>query len=692
MITLFEYQQIAFELIIKAFMASSTALVVMATGLGKTIIAAFWARTEIKKKRKGLFLCHDGGILDQSLVEFRRVLGNSYSLKTFYGDKKDWRADEADIVFASFQTLLNCNPFHEDEFDFIIVDESHHGQAPTFKEVIQYFKPKKLLGITATPDRMDLKDIREIFGNEIVNYSLEEAIAKGWLTQIEYHILNDNLSHWKLKKILQDVLEKGERVSIKQLNETIFIQKRDEEIAKTIHEFTGSTKKAIIFCEKIDHAENFQQVLADAGIESLTYHSKVKGGKKELRKRLNAFREGSLQYILAIDKFNEGIDIPDAEVIVFLRCTDSATIFYQQLGRGLRKVFGKEKVSVLDFVANCERLAMVKEMAFRIKEFTGNHFMLSKELLHVSGNAFDFAFSDEQVDILDLIKRINTPFCSTWQEASAISMDRKFSNIMEYRKGYRGDPRLPSSPHVVYPNFPGWRIFLGKRDEFYINCADASKSAINLKLESIESYQKGYKADPKLISCPDRFYSDFPGWKVFLGKDKFYKTWQEASNAVKKLNIFSIPEYRKERVRDSKLHGSPNTHYKDFPGWAVFLGKDYYKTWQGASIAAIKLGAGSGDNAQKGYSKVRRQDPKLHSHPDMIYSDFPGWPVFLGKVKKEFYETWQEASVAAINLGFGSHPPRKYRMKYKSDPKLPSDPDKFYKDFPGWDIFLGKKK
>lgn len=404
MIELTDYQEVAESKIIEAFKKAMVALVVMASGLGKTIVAAFFAKRELKKRRRGLFLCHDTGILDQAIREFRNVLGRKAILKTFYGQgpDKDWNADKADIVFASFQTLASEQgiPFHKNEFDFVIVDESHHSQACTYKRVLSYFKPKKLLGITATPDRMDEKDIREIYGDEVVNYSLEQAIAEGWLTQVEYHILNDNLKHWKLKKILKEILEKGRRVSVKQINESIFIEKRDQEIAGTIQDFSGATKQAIIFCENVYHAENFAKFIPG----SKTYHSKK--SVQENRKILNAFREGNLQYIISVDKFNEGIDIPHAEIVVFLRCTDSKVVFYQQLGRGLRKILGKEKVIVLDFVANCERLVMVKEMVEKIKNMNGGMSELSKDLIHIEGKSFDFIFSDEQVEIFDVIRRI----------------------------------------------------------------------------------------------------------------------------------------------------------------------------------------------------------------------------------------------------------------------------------------------
>lgn len=685
MITLYDYQQMALSLIINAFLTRTSALAVMATGLGKTVVSAFWAKEELKKKRKGLFLCHDTGILEQAMKEFKKVLGEKYSLSSFFGNSKDWRADEADMVFASFQTYGNWkHAFFEDEFDFMIVDESHHGQAPTFKDVILYFKPKKLLGITATPDRMDLKDIREIFGEEVVNYTLEEAIANGWLTQVEYHILNDNLSHWKLKKIVRDVLEKGERVSIKQINESIFIKKRDEEIAKMIQEYTGSSKKAIIFCEKIEHADNFQKYLPD----SATYHSKVAGGAKENRKRLDAFREGSLQHILAVDKFNEGIDVPDAEVIVFLRCTDSETIFYQQLGRGLRKIFGKKKVIVMDFVANCERLALVKEMAERVKTFAGNHFMLSKEMLHVSGATFDFVFSDEQVDIVNLIKRINEPFYETWREASRAAIKLEVKSVADYKNKYKADPRLPSDPYSIYDNFPGWRKFLGGEDP-YPDWREASVAALKLGIKSQNDYRKKAKDDPALPSTPDRFYKNFPGWGKFL--DKFYETWQEASKAAIGIGIRNSKEYKKKYKTDFKLPSEPKSFYgSDFPGWDKFLDTSSYSTWKEASKVVIDLGV----KDRRDYRKRYKIDRKLPAVPEIFYkADFPGWVKFLGRtrrIEKNFYASWEEAGRAAKKLGIKTE--LDYGKKHKKDPRLPATPSKFYKNFPDWYVFLGKEK
>jgi len=403
MVKLFDYQKVALGALVKWFHTHSIALVVMATGLGKSIVAAFWAKYLIEKKgMRGLFLCHDNFILEQNMAEFKKVMNGEGRFGVFHGKEKEY--GEVDVLFASFQTFKDWRKaFFKDEFDFLIVDESHHSQAKTYKKVINYFKPKYLLGVTATPDRMDEKDIRDIFGDEVIDYSLEEAIGRGWLTNVIYHVISDNLNTKALKKIVADVLEKGKKISIKQLNETIFIDKRDEEVASIIESYNpGFKKKTIIFCENIDHAENFSQFIPG----SRTCHSK--NSDKANRRVLNDFRDGKLTCVLSVDKFNEGIDVPNAEVIVFLRSTDSKRIFLQQFGRGLRKILGKENVIVLDFVANYERVAMVQQLGERIKKITGDLYDLTKEKLQVSGKAFSFNFTDLQLDVLEVIRKIQT--------------------------------------------------------------------------------------------------------------------------------------------------------------------------------------------------------------------------------------------------------------------------------------------
>jgi superfamily II DNA or RNA helicase/uncharacterized SAM-binding protein YcdF (DUF218 family) len=683
MIKLYDYQEVAYQKLQQTFKHVWRALMVMATGLGKTIVSAFIAKDEIALGYRGLFLCHENDILNQALEEYRLVLGDDVVLRTFYGDTKDWQADKADMLFASFQSFNEWHQaFDRSHFDFIVVDESHHGQAPTFKEVVDYFKPQKLLGMTATPDRSDEKDIRDIFGEEVVNYSLEEAIANGWLTNVEYHILHDGINSSKLKTIMHDVLENGERVSVKQLNESIFVKMRDEEIAKIILSY--NSRKTIIFCENIDHVENFAKHLPASSV----FHSKI--SSKHNQKVLQDFKNGKKRFILSVNKFNEGIDVPEAEMIVFLRSTDSETIFRQQLGRGLRKADDKQKVVVLDFVANVNRLTFLKEISDKISRFKGqSDSELSKQKFFIEGETYNLIFDDELIDLLNILARLNAEFYPTWQEASKATIALGIKSQRDYQNNYKSDSRLPSGPNIVYQDFPGYTVFLGgEAKDFYSTWQEASKAAIALGIKSLRDYKSNYKSDPKLPSNPNFVYQDFPGYIVFLGGEAkdFYSTWQEASKAAIALGIKSLRDYQNNYKSDPKLPGNLDSVYQDFPGYTVFLGgeaKDFYSTWQEASKAAIALGIKSLLDYKSNY----RSDPKLPSNPNTIYQDFPGYIVFLGGELKDFYSTWQEASKAAIALGIKSM--LDYKSNYRSDPKLPSNPNAVYQDFPGYIVFLG---
>ncbi len=513
LVELYDYQKQALKDIVAAFKVQMAVLVVMATGLGKTKVAAHFARQEFKEGKRGLFLCHDNGIMDQAILEFSEVLGSRAVIKTFYGTDKDWNADKADMLFASFQSFREwCVVFDQKHFDYIIVDESHHGHAETYRDVIQYFQPEKLLGMTASPNRGDEQDIREIFGEEVVSIPLPEALAKGWLTQVEYHILNDGIDTKKLREIAKSVLEEGQRISVKQLNESIFVELRDEVIAKQILKYSEG-KQTIVFCENIVHTENFQQYLPNSAV----IHSKITV-KNRNRKTLEEFKNGNIQYLHAVNKLNEGIDAPSVEVGAFLRATDSETIFWQQLGRLLRKMPGKEKVVVLDFVCNCERLMMMRDLAREVKEFAGSYYDLTKDKLMVNGASFDFIFSDEQIDILEIFDRLNVEFYKTWQEASEVCIANKVLGVIDYRNRRKAmDQKLHSHPDIYYKDFPGWLVFL---DKFYKTWQEASAVCIANKVSGQVDYGSHYKLiDPKLPSDPYGCYKDFPGWKIFLGKE-----------------------------------------------------------------------------------------------------------------------------------------------------------------------------
>ncbi len=377
----------------------------MATGLGKTVVTAFLLKNkELISNGRVLVLCHDSKILSKSRKTFEEVLGeDGITRGEFHGRRKD--DGNPDILFATFQMMLRYKEAClEDEFTTIIVDEGHHAQAPTYKKVLDYFTPQYLLALTATPDRVDGTDIRDIFGEEVVNITLEEAVGKGWLPSFQYRVLSDGIDRHTLKALFKSIVEDGKKVSLKQLNETLFIHKRDEEMARIILE--QDQKRGIVFCESIKDAEQFQAFLP----RSVCLHSKMSSGDQD--DAHDGFGDGTYSYILVVDKYNEGVDVPETDLIVFRRCTDSQRIFLQQLGRGLHANDVTKNLLVLDFVANCDRVQMIKGLSDRIFDFVPNLDALDRNPLHVSGEAFEFIFDEEQVNILQIISALKPTYVS----------------------------------------------------------------------------------------------------------------------------------------------------------------------------------------------------------------------------------------------------------------------------------------
>ncbi len=335
-ITPHPYQTVAIDAAVKALRAVKRALVVLATALGKTLVSALVAK---KLGGKGIFLVHNNDILEDAMKEYRKVFPDAV-LGLYNGYTKDITG--ADIIFASFKTMyLNRKKFKRNQFNWMVVDESHHSHADTYKAVIEHFDCMKL-GITATPDRADLQDIRQFFGDEVVNIQLEEAIARGWLPRIEYHLISDeSLDDEKLRQIALEVGQTNRRkLTVAEIDRRVFIRARDKKIAEIV---SGYTEKAVVFCRNVKHVEHFAKSLPS----SQTFHSNNR--RDQNVKALESLRNGMVRRILAVNAFNEGINVPDVGLVVFARATDSETIFRQQLGRGLRP--GKDKLIVLDLLA-----------------------------------------------------------------------------------------------------------------------------------------------------------------------------------------------------------------------------------------------------------------------------------------------------------------------------------------------------
>lgn len=264
--------------------------------------------------------------------------------------------DTEGISFGLYQSLYGYLPGIEpDRFDVIIVDEAHHALAHGFRTCVEHLQPKFLIGMTATPWRGDGQSLTFLFGDPIEKVSLVDGMAMGYLSKVDYRILCDNVDWDNMESLSQ------RKLTVRDLNKRLFLPQRDEAVIAELHRVIKDipNPRVAIFSPSIEHSNRFAEMLSAAGIPCAAL-SRV--DKVERRRRLLAFASGAYQAICAVDVMNEGIDVPDVNVLVFLRATHSRKIFVQQLGRGLRLSEGKEKVIVLDFVSDIRRMAEMIEM------------------------------------------------------------------------------------------------------------------------------------------------------------------------------------------------------------------------------------------------------------------------------------------------------------------------------------------
>ena len=327
------------------------ALVQAATGVGKTYLAAF----DSKSYERVLFVAHREEILKQAAASFRNVR-NSEDYGFFTGEEK---STDKSVIFASVATLgrseyLSEKYFAPDYFQYLVIDEFHHAVNEQYQRIVKYFKPQFLLGLTATPERMDGRNIYELCDYNVpYEISLKDAINKGMLVPFHYYGIYDDTDYSGLHLI------RG-RYDEKELNETYIGNIHRHDLIYKYYCKYGS-KKALGFCCSRAHAEEMAKEFCERGIPSVAVYSNAKGTYSEERgKAIEKLKSGEIRVIFSVDMFNEGVDITSVDMVMFLRPTESPIVFLQQLGRGLRRSKGKEYLNVLDFIGNYEKAGRVR--------------------------------------------------------------------------------------------------------------------------------------------------------------------------------------------------------------------------------------------------------------------------------------------------------------------------------------------
>lgn len=409
-------------------------LVVSATGSGKTYLAAFDALNFSPNKL--LYIVHEGSILQKSLETFQEVFGGLKTCGKYTGEAKEL---EADFIFSTNITMSkDFELFDKKEFDYIIIDECHHAVADTYRKIIDYFEPEFLLGLTATENRMDNQDVVELFGNNIpYELRLRDAIINDLIVPFHYYGIRDNLVDYGLT-------DSEERRLIAQMSDEENCEFIRQQIEK--HRPEGQKLKALAFCRNIQHARMMAENLGEY------YHTAFLSGKNKTGERIRAYNDlqsdsQDLEILFAVDILNEGVDIPGVNMVLFLRPTESSTIFIQQLGRGLRKYQNKSYVTILDFIGNSYKRSV--HIALALGSLSKGYILEKKLLKKMVREDFRLLGLEEhgvQIYIDDLSKEEILHHIDNENFNQIRYLKKDYQNF----KGYLKTPTFPK--HMDYVN------------------------------------------------------------------------------------------------------------------------------------------------------------------------------------------------------------------------------------------------
>lgn len=551
-------------------------LVQAATGIGKTYLAAF----DSAKYEHVLFVAHREEILKQAAVAFRNVR-NTDDYGFFYGKYKD---TDKSVIFASVATLgkedyLQEAYFPQDYFDYVVIDEFHHAVNEQYRQIIHYFRPKFLLGLTATPERMDNRNIYEICDYNVpYEISLKDAINKGMLVPFHYYGIYDETDYSLMHPVRGHYTE-GD------LN-TVYINnvRRYDLIYK--HYMKYRSKRAFGFCCSKLHAEAMAKEFCKRGIPSAAVYSNSDGDFSEERDvALDRLRNGEIRIIFSIDMFNEGVDLPGVDMVMFLRPTESPIVFLQQLGRGLRKSRGKEYLNVLDFIGNYEKAGKIPQFLGGKTVYTENSDNQTNEIEYPDDCIVDF-----EMRLIDLFREMEKKGLTIRE-----IIRREYFRVKELLGG-----RMPTRMELfnrmedeIYQlcvrnakenPFRGYLEYLHELQELSVE-EEAIYNGIGrefLNLLETTDMQKVYK-----MPVLDSFYNDgdirmavtdeevLEAWKKFFSDGTNWKDLGENMTYEEFLKITDRQHLSKARTMPIRyLKASGKGFFIDVPGYAIGIRQD----------------------------------------------------------------------------------------------------------------------
>ena len=539
-------------------------LVVAATGTGKTYLAAMDIKNFFEKKeKKFLFLAHREELLENAILVCKKIMKiGENKVGRIFGGKKE---TEKKIIFATVQSLQNNYlEFSKDYFDYIVIDEFHHSSAKSYTKILNYFNPKFLLGLTATPERMDGKDILELCDYNLVGeMGLKRAMEQDLIAPFHYFGINDETFDYE--KIPYKNGKYQEDILVKNLSNN----KRVDYIIESIKKigFDGEKMSCIAFCENINHASFMNENFNKNGYISKVLTSKT--SKFEREKILEDFKNKKSEILCVVDILNEGIDIPNINLLLFLRPTFSSTIFTQQIGRGLRKCENKDFVTIIDFIGNHKK-------DYIIAKFFYEEMLNNKNILYSKKEK--------------LIKEIKTNF-ENIPMASYVELDR----ICQERIINKIEKINFNSKIMLKEAYDSFKNEIGKNDDEILEILDFDRN-IELFIELSSKYGSFYIAQKNLESNSiDELNFSNIEFLSYLEKkltlvepftylimdlflDKKIKNITESDVLKKYKNYFNILEFKntylikrilKELIEDEILDFESNSEFKNNKNYKI---------------------------------------------------------------------------------------------------------------------------
>ena len=505
-------------------------LIVAATGCGKTVIAAFDYKRFCKEHQdhpcRLLFVAHRKEILLQARETFRAVLKDANFGDLFIGNitpaSMDYLFLSKDTFYSRKDDFMKMDNTY---YNYIVVDESHHMPATTYKDFLEFFKPQILLGLTATPERMDGKSILSYFDNRIAaEIRLPEAVERGLLCPFQYYGVSDNvdLSSLKWSKGGYDKNELTNVYAIK----TEIARKRADLIVNSIFKYLSDINevKGLGFCVSKEHAKFMSDYFNEREIPSAFLTSE---SPDEIRNSIkDQLSSGKIRFVFVVDLYNEGVDIPAVNTILFLRPTESVTIFLQQLGRGLRLSEGKDCLMVLDFIGQANKRynfedkfkALLGKTKYSVAKEAQNGFSHAPKgcYIQLEKQATEYILKNIKEtcgNTAGLISRI-----STFEEDTGLELSLK--NFLEY---YHLDPRQI----YKFSSFSRLSVSAGKKADFNEDLEDILKKAM-ARFAIADSRRWVRFIVDQILSGPKREYEEMNALEKRMFQMFYVTIWQKA--------------------------------------------------------------------------------------------------------------------------------------------------------------------